>query len=440
MIPDVLIKTELTARGAKTATAELFSPAATGLTVDGEPAQQDTGPSFAELSQSLMTPLQIGSEVQEGEVPGAADMEGLDPLPAQESIAFDTAESLQAPELKQEFPSLLMSPSTPAQATFGPVAAMPLEAPPSAASIVSPSLAPVGQPLSSSESIVPSDTQTTASAGSANADGAAKTEHRLPPSELPVSAIERDIVKAIARQSEATSPTQLSTVASGKVLPASGDALPQLPELRQWVHKALSDLVPATGSDGLKSAASLTASVTDSVMTDVIEAGLESDAGGAMRQGEGMNRSPETGLAKLATAAPGESDWQQLVERMKVFQQPRLQQVEMIVNQEQLGRMQLQVQVHEGAIRVQFATGQAATQEWLAQQLPGLQAEMEASGLKVDSTRVSEWSSNDSGRRGDGAGQDLESQTGNSDQPVHSDPHESADVRVESGSGMSIFA
>ena len=254
--------------------------------------------------------------------------------------------------------------------------------------------------------------------------------------------------KALPPSGESLPPAQPITVAEGSAqlasqvsqaiaAPAAAQAGSSLaPELRQWVHKALSDMLPAAGNDGLKSA-----------LDSVIDAGAEPDLGGAMRQGEGFAKTGEASLPKLATAVPSESDWQQLVERMKVFQQPRLQQVEMTVNQEQLGRMQLQVQVHEGAIRVQFAAGQAATQEWLAQQLPGLQSELEASGLKVDSARVSEWSGGDSTQDRNGAGsqqQGFESTAADSsvhgDERTQSESLSEADVRPESGSGMSIFA
>lgn len=214
---------------------------------------------------------------------------------------------------------------------------------------------------------------------------------------------------------------------------------PQLaPQLRQWLHQALSGLASGPGEDPLSAS-----------IDSAIEAGTDPEGASLLRHSDLLSKPSETGLPKAPMTGPSGDDWQQLVERMRLWQQPRLQQVEMTMNQEQLGRMQLQVQVHEGAIRVQFAAGQAATQEWLAQQLPGLQSELEASGLKVDSTRVSEWVGADSeqsragsdardpdGRQLTDAGADVEPVAIDSDAAGE----DGGQNRALANAGMSVFA
>lgn len=248
--------------------------------------------------------------------------------------------------------------------------------------------------------------------------------------------------------------------ASGNALPSGGELLPQsglkiedgfqlasqslqaltpqlAPQLRQWLHQALSGLASGPGKDPLSPA-----------IESAIEAGTDPEGASLLRHSDLLSKPSEATLPKAAMTGPSEGDWQQLVERMRLWQQPRLQQVEMTMNQEQLGRMQLQVQVHEGAIRVQFAAGQAATQEWLTQQLPGLQSELEASGLKVDSTRVAEWTGADDGQnRADSDGKDpggralADAGAGVESAALDSDKDgEDGGSRSLSNAGMSVFA
>lgn len=256
--------------------------------------------------------------------------------------------------------------------------------------------------------------------------------------------------------------TVAQTQVTGNGLPPGGESLPQTqasaegivqqvsqssqavapqlaPQMRQWLHQALSGLM--SGGEGRNS---LTSAKEPSM-----EIVTESDASSLLRHSDLLNKPSETTLPKVPVTGSTEGDWQQLVERMRMWQQPRLQQVEMTMNQEQLGRMQLQVQVHEGAIRVQFAAGQVATQEWLAQQLPGLQAELEASGLKVDSARVSEWAGADNGQAR--AGADPQGQDGHAGNEADQSTELTASNAAMSGeesdqsvtlpaAGMSIFA
>ncbi len=483
MISDVLIKTDVAQRSAQTASTDLLSLGATSSTVMGEPGQlgqpgpqgqqgpQEQPLSFAAISQSLIADSETNIEADDV---SALSAESTAP---QKSTELDTRASAQAVESKENpldsvIPPLLFGASDTAVVT---TTSKPLATPPNGIQTNA-----VSAVQSSQTAANVNQTALTAADHSAKLEAEARTlpqasiaahANALPSNGASVGLAnpEMPAVRQDAQPQAQAAMVPSQVAMGGKVLPPAGEMLPatqptsvaeasaQLanqvsqaiaapaaaqagsslaPELRQWVHKALSDMLPAAGNDSLKSA-----------LDSVIDAGAESDLGGGMRQGEGFGKTAETSLPKLATVAPSESDWQQLVERMKVFQQPRLQQVEMTVNQEQLGRMQLQVQVHEGAIRVQFAAGQAATQEWLSQQLPGLQSELEASGLKVDSARVSEWSGGDSTQDRNGAGsqqQGFESAAEESlihgDGRAQAESSSEADVRPESGSGMSIFA